>query len=87
MFNLLKPTKQWCSIQGLGAKQREKARKNTLILKKPKARQRLENKSILVVDDLWTSGATMKEAERVLLDAGAKEVWFWTLATVMDKSL
>ncbi len=36
--------------------------------------------SILLVDDVWTTGATMKEARRVVKKAGVKRVWSLTLA-------
>jgi ComF family protein len=35
----------------------------------------IRNKKILLVDDVFTTGATIKECARVLKDAGAKEVW------------
>lgn len=40
----------------------------------------LKNKRVLLVDDVFTSGATMREATKVLKRAGVKEVWGWTLA-------
>lgn len=36
--------------------------------------------SVLLVDDIWTTGATMKEAARVLKEAGILKVWGLTLA-------
>ncbi|PJE67208.1 hypothetical protein COU95_03625 [Candidatus Shapirobacteria bacterium CG10_big_fil_rev_8_21_14_0_10_40_9] len=36
--------------------------------------------SVLLFDDVWTSGATLKEAARILKRAGAKKVWGLTLA-------
>lgn len=36
--------------------------------------------SILLVDDVWTTGATMKEATKVLKRNGIKHVWGMTLA-------
>ena len=35
----------------------------------------IQNKKILLVDDIYTTGATMEEAARILKEAGAKEVW------------
>ncbi len=36
--------------------------------------------NVLIVDDVWTSGATMQECCRVLKKAGVKKVWGFTLA-------
>lgn len=35
---------------------------------------------IIIVDDVYTSGATLREAKKTLLAAGAKEVWCLVLA-------
>ena len=40
----------------------------------------LTDKRIILVDDVWTTGATMRECTRVLKRAGAEEVWGVTLA-------
>jgi ComF family protein len=40
----------------------------------------IKGKSLLVVDDVYTSGATANECSRTLLRAGAKEVYVFTLA-------
>lgn len=37
-------------------------------------------KRALLIDDVWTTGATMREAGKVLKKAGAKEVWGMSLA-------
>lgn len=37
-------------------------------------------KQVVLVDDVFTTGATMKECCKVLKKAGAKEVWGFTLA-------
>jgi len=36
--------------------------------------------AVLVVDDVWTTGATMEEAIKTLREAGVKQVWGLTLA-------
>lgn len=41
--------------------------------------QNAELKNVLLVDDVWTSGATMKECCRTLKLAGVKKVWGITL--------
>jgi ComF family protein len=38
----------------------------------------------LLVDDVWTTGATMRECGKVLKRAGAKEVWGLVLARLME---
>jgi ComF family protein len=43
----------------------------------------VKNKTILLVDDVYTSGATVNECSRALQRAGAKEVYVLTLARVM----
>lgn len=40
----------------------------------------IHNSSILVFDDVWTSGATIKEAGKILKTNGAKKVWGLTIA-------
>ena len=36
--------------------------------------------SVVLVDDVWTTGATMQECCKVLRKAGIQEVWGFTLA-------
>jgi ComF family protein len=43
----------------------------------------VQGKAILLVDDVYTSGATVNECSRVLLRARAKEVYVLTLARVV----
>ena len=41
---------------------------------------RIRDQKVILVDDVTTTGSTLKEARKVLLKAGAKEVWAVTLA-------
>lgn len=45
-----------------------------------KTKHALHNAHILLIDDVWTTGATMNGCCRVLKQAGAKKVWAITLA-------
>lgn len=40
-------------------------------------------KNIVLADDVWTTGATMKECCKVLKKAGAEKVWGFTLAKTL----
>lgn len=43
-------------------------------------KEAIQGKDVLLVDDVLTSGATTREATRVLKKAGAKQVWVLTFA-------
>lgn len=60
-------------MRGLTRKQRKKAVKGLYKIKS-KGRRDVENKLILLIDDVSTSGATASECAKVLIDAGAKMV-------------
>lgn len=42
--------------------------------------KKMVNQSIILVDDVWTTGATMRECAGVLKRSGAETVWGLTLA-------
>lgn len=44
------------------------------------ARNDVELKTIIIIDDIYTTGSTIKEAARVLKQAGAEKIYFITLA-------
>jgi competence protein ComFC len=62
---------------GLSRKQRKSNIKGAFIVSSD---FKIRGKEFLLVDDVYTSGATMAEACRVLKKAGAKEVWGMVVA-------
>lgn len=50
----------------------------------PQARARLRGKSVVLVDDVHTSGATTDACTRLLLRAGAARVTILAWARVLD---
>ncbi len=49
-------------------------------LVEPRRRQQLQGRRVALVDDVMTSGATLEEAARCLLAAGATQVHAWVVA-------
>ena len=74
--NLLKRTKKTRPQVGLESYQRKQNIKNAFSLTK---RYTLDA-NILLIDDVWTTGSTLKECCYVLKRGGAKQVWALTLA-------
>jgi len=60
---------------------REEREKNLLFAFEIKDPQKVYRKSILLVDDVYTTGSTSRECTRVLLNAGASRVSIITWAT------
>ncbi|EDL63910.1 ComF family protein [Bacillus sp. SG-1] len=46
----------------------------------PDLQPEINNKSILLIDDIYTTGTTLRQAARILKEAGAKEITSLTLA-------
>lgn len=72
MQNCLFKNKETPSQMTLSREEREKNIKGAFSVN-PSAR--LRARKILLVDDVYTTGATMEEAAKILKKAGAKEVW------------
>lgn len=58
----------------------EEREKNIIGAFKVRKEKRIKGKRVLLVDDVYTTGATIRECSRVLKDAGVKEVRVVTLA-------
>lgn len=80
MLNLLLRNKDTAFQAELSKKQRISNIKGAFVINKNINYKKLSLNSVLLVDDVWTSGATMRECGRVLKKAGVKEVWGLSLA-------
>lgn len=65
----------------------EQRRENVLNAFKVNDRTKIFGKSILIVDDVCTTGSTSSELAKTLLQNGAKQVSLATLAVVTDKRI
>lgn len=74
---LLKRTVPTPSQTRLTREQRAANMRNAFALRKP---QSLAGKRFVVIDDVFTTGATTSSCAKMLLDAGAERVAVWTLA-------
>jgi len=69
--NLIK-IKNTPSQTELSSEQRKENIKDAFVCKNP---ERIKNKKVFLIDDVYTTGATLEEASKTLKKAGAKEVW------------
>jgi len=73
--------KKWTAPQtGLDRKERLQNIKNAFVMNDT---SQIEGKKILLVDDVYTTGATVNECAKVLLKGGSKQVDVLTLARAM----
>ena len=74
---------QWTSVQtGLNGLERKRTVKNAFRIKNP---EKIKNKKILLVDDVFTTGATVNECSRILLKNKAADVEIFTFARAIDR--
>ncbi|HMF91588.1 MAG TPA: ComF family protein [Candidatus Angelobacter sp.] len=74
---LLVRTRETASQTGLTRPQRRANLRGAFAVSQP---EKLKGRNVLLVDDVMTTGATASECARVLLRAGAKQVWVATVA-------
>ena len=79
-FSLLKRCKLTLTQTGLDKKERANNIKGAFVVPHP---ERLKEKNIILVDDVFTTGATINECAKTLNKAGAKQVAALTLARVL----
>ena len=82
ILDALQRTRATASQGHLNAKERYKNVKRAFVVKKRRAEQ-VKGKSIILIDDVYTTGATAKECTKALLKVGAKEVFVLSLARVV----
>jgi len=81
-LDVLQRPKRTLSLDGHSKDARFKAMEGAIIVN-PKRRAQIEGRSIMLVDDVMTSGATLAACTEACLNAGAQEVCVATLARVV----
>lgn len=79
--NALYKVKHTKAQASLKLKERLQNVKNSFAIKK-RSSNLLENKNLLLIDDIVTTGSTINEASKVLRNAGAKKIYVLILARV-----
>ena len=77
MKDVVSRTRQTESMKKLDKWERKKNMENAF---KVENKERVSGKNILVIDDIFTTGATLDECSRVLKEAGALNVYILTFA-------
>lgn len=72
----------WTQPQtGLTGAERRRNVRNAFMVRRP---EKIKNKKILLVDDVFTTGATVNECSRILVKSQAAEVAVFTFARAID---
>jgi ComF family protein len=79
-FSLLKRRKLTLTQTGLNKKEREKNISGAFVVNLP---ERIRGRNFILVDDVYTTGATINECAKTLVKAGASQVAVLTLARVL----
>ncbi|MFZ0815010.1 MAG: ComF family protein [Candidatus Sulfotelmatobacter sp.] len=80
---ILKRKRETASQTGLTRHQRRENVRGAFAVAQPEI---IKGRPVLVVDDVYTTGATVSECARVLRRAGATKVWVATVARTMKAS-
>ena len=80
---VLERTRETLSQTGLTSHQRRENLRGAFVVARPEA---IRGREVLVVDDVYTTGATVSECARVLRRAGASKVWVATVARTLKAS-
>jgi ComF family protein len=78
--HVLERRRQTMSQTGLTERQRQENMRGAFYVARP---EEIDGREVLLVDDVFTTGATACECARVLRRAGASRVWVATLARTM----
>lgn len=81
-FSLLKRSKFTLTQTGLNKAEREKNIKGAFVVPD---KNKVAGESIILIDDVYTTGATINECTKVLLRAGAQKTAVLTLAHAIEK--
>ncbi|MFA9422029.1 MAG: ComF family protein [Sedimentibacter sp.] len=76
----LKRTKETPKQSEQSKEERRKNLKNAFIVKTLKSNERIKNRTVLLVDDVYTTGSTADECSKALLDYGVGKVYVITIA-------
>jgi ComF family protein len=79
-FSLLKRRKLTLTQTGLNKKEREKNISSAFVVSSP---EMIYGRNLILVDDVYTTGATINECAKTLVKAGASQVAVLTLARVL----
>ncbi|MGA2525299.1 MAG: ComF family protein [Smithellaceae bacterium] len=83
-FSLLKRCKFTLTQTGLDKKERERNIKGAFEVRD---NEKIAGRNIILIDDVYTTGATLNECAKKLIKAGAQKVAVLTLARVLQNSI